>query len=62
MKDTILSFISDEKLKDVIPVKHVANFRENLKKKLREKNQPFGCFYDFEQWVVRESIKFNPKY
>lgn len=61
MKDAILSFISDEKLRDVIPVKHVANFKESLKKKLREKNQPFDCFYDFEQWVVRESMRFNPK-
>lgn len=61
MKDSILSFISDDKLKDIIPARRISGFKEDLKKKLREKNKPFGCFYDFEQWVVKESIRFNPK-
>lgn len=61
MKDAILALVSDEKLKADIPARYISGFRENLKKKLRERSKPFGCFYDFEQWVVRQSIKFKPK-
>ena len=61
MKDTILSFISADKIKPIIPAGLIVSFRENLKKKLRERSRPFGCFYDFEEWVDGELIKFGRK-